>query len=109
MGYDNYGRCPMLLGSKCSIYAHRPRTCRVYDCRVFAPSGEEIEDIGKDLIANQVRQWEFRFLGGGHSARRGSKSGCEYLAKEQEELAEEFEEIGSARRSLLAIELRQLF
>jgi len=35
MGYDRDGRCPMLVGDRCSIYAHRPRTCRTYDCSVF--------------------------------------------------------------------------
>ena len=36
MGYDAHGRCPMLRADGCSIYEHRPRTCRTYDCRVFA-------------------------------------------------------------------------
>src|SRR5688572_23451385 len=34
LGYDDHGRCPMLVDEKCSIYEHRPRTCRTYDCRV---------------------------------------------------------------------------
>ena len=28
MGYDEHGRCPMLRPEGCSIYEHRPRTCR---------------------------------------------------------------------------------
>jgi hypothetical protein len=35
MGYDEQGRCPMLTDSGCSIYDHRPQTCRTYDCRIF--------------------------------------------------------------------------
>jgi hypothetical protein len=31
--------CEMLIGGQCSIYADRPLTCRVYDCRIFALSG----------------------------------------------------------------------
>lgn len=39
IGYDEHGHCPMLEGGRCSIYAHRPRTCKRYDCRVFAAAG----------------------------------------------------------------------
>lgn len=35
MGYDQNGRCPMLINVKCSIYEYRPLTCRNYDCRVL--------------------------------------------------------------------------
>ncbi|MFI5042361.1 MAG: YkgJ family cysteine cluster protein, partial [Acidimicrobiales bacterium] len=31
LGYDERGRCPMLVDARCSIYEHRPRTCRTYD------------------------------------------------------------------------------
>src|SRR5947207_512379 len=33
MGYDERGHCPMLVEGACSIYEHRPRACRTYDCR----------------------------------------------------------------------------
>ena len=59
MGYDEHGRCPMLIDGKCSIYAHRPRTCRTYDCRVFAAAGLEPDDADKALIAERVRHWRF--------------------------------------------------
>src|SRR4051794_32425896 len=39
MGYDEHGRCPMLRDHGCSIYEHRPRACRTYDCRVLAAAG----------------------------------------------------------------------
>ena len=58
MGYDEQGRCPMLVDGACSIYAHRPRTCRTYDCRVFPASGVEPDD-DKVLIAEQTRRWRF--------------------------------------------------
>jgi Fe-S-cluster containining protein len=57
MGYDEEGCCPMLVDDRCSIYAHRPRTCRVYDCRVFAATGDEIDEL--PLVAVQVRRWRF--------------------------------------------------
>jgi hypothetical protein len=56
MGYDEDGRCPMLTDVGCSIYEHRPQTCRQYDCRVFAATGVETD---KPLVAAQVAQWTF--------------------------------------------------
>jgi Fe-S-cluster containining protein len=56
LGYDEHGRCPMLVDGRCSIYAYRPRTCRTYDCRVFAAAGV---DCDKPRIAERARQWRF--------------------------------------------------
>jgi Fe-S-cluster containining protein len=61
LGYDEHGRCPMLVDGKCSIYEHRPETCRTYDCRVFSAAGIEIEDDDQALIAQRVRRWRFDF------------------------------------------------
>src|SRR3954463_13441408 len=57
LGYDERGHCPMLIDGACSIYEHRPRTCRTYDCRVFAATGVEPE--GQPSIAARVREWRF--------------------------------------------------
>ena len=57
LGFDERGRCPMLDGGgRCTIYEHRPLTCRTYDCRVFAAAG-----IGADReeIARRARRWRF--------------------------------------------------
>ena len=59
MGYDQDGRCPMLVDGACSIYAHRPRTCRVYDCRLFAALGRVNDDT--PAIATVIRSWEFTY------------------------------------------------
>jgi hypothetical protein len=100
----------MLLGTTCSIYANRPQACRVYDCRVFAACGEETDALGKDPIATQVRRWEFQFNSCEDTAAyRAVEAAARYLACEQYELADEFGEIGPARRSVLAIELHRLF
>jgi Fe-S-cluster containining protein len=55
MGYDERGHCPMLVDGACSIYDARPRTCRTYDCRVFAVS--EIVPEDQPDIAARVRAW----------------------------------------------------
>ncbi len=60
MGYNERGQCPMLIDNRCSIYEHRPRACRTYDCRVFAATGLEPDD-DKILVAQQVRRWRFSF------------------------------------------------
>lgn len=59
MGYDERGHCPMLVDDQCSIYEHRPRTCRTYDCRIFAATGTEPDGTDPDAIAVQVRRWQF--------------------------------------------------
>ncbi len=58
LGYDDRGHCPMLVDDRCSIYEHRPRTCRMYDCRVFAATGVDPE---KPDIAERVREWQFTY------------------------------------------------
>ena len=60
MGYDEDGHCPMLVDGACSIYEHRPRTCRTYDCRVFAASDLALDDPAKSGISDQVRRWQFQ-------------------------------------------------
>jgi len=59
MGYDEHGRCPMLWAEGCSIYEHRPRTCRTYDCRVFPAAGIPPDEPDKVLIAEQAARWQF--------------------------------------------------
>ena len=61
MGYDERGHCPMFVDGACSIYEHRPRTCRTYDCRVFPAAGLEPDHDGRAKIAEQVRRWRFDF------------------------------------------------
>lgn len=63
MGYDEHGRCPMLRAEGCSIYEHRPRTCRTYDCRVFPAAGVLPDEPDKALIATQAARWQFSFEG----------------------------------------------
>jgi Fe-S-cluster containining protein len=61
LGYDERGHCPMLIDDQCSIYEHRPRTCRTYDCRIFPAAGLEIDDDDKLLIARRARRWKFSY------------------------------------------------
>ncbi len=61
LGYDERGHCPMLVDGACSIYAHRPWTCRTYDCRIFAATGVELDDPAQGAIAERASRWRFGF------------------------------------------------
>jgi uncharacterized protein len=63
LGYDERGHCPMLVAGRCSIYEHRPRTCRTYDCRIFTATGLDVgaDDPAKDPIAERSRRWRFAY------------------------------------------------
>ena len=52
------GRCSQLTEAGCSVYEHRPRACRTYDCRIFAAAGVTSD---KPLIAEQALRWRFRY------------------------------------------------
>jgi Fe-S-cluster containining protein len=59
LGYDERGHCPMLVENRCSIYAHRPRACRTYDCRVFPAAGLEPDEQDLVEIGERARRWRF--------------------------------------------------
>ena len=63
LGYDESGHCPMLNDGRCSIYEHRPRACRTYDCRVFPAAGVRVDDCdpAKTQIARRASRWRFTY------------------------------------------------
>lgn len=60
LGYDAAGHCRMFDGRGCSIYAHRPDTCRTYDCRIFAAAGMDAGE-GRRMINERVASWRFDY------------------------------------------------
>lgn len=60
MGFREDGRCPFMNAGKCDIYAERPRTCRDYDCRIYAAAGL-VPDGNRSVIEQRVRTWQFTF------------------------------------------------
>lgn len=105
MGYDDRGCCPMLRDSPdsaggCSIYAHRPQACRVYDCRVFAATGV-VPD--QPLVAERAEQWVFR---AGEEDRRAVRAAAAFLADHPELLPTDSP---AAQRAIAAIEVHDLF
>ena len=61
LGYGEDGQCPMLVDEKCSIYEHRPQTCRNYDCRIFPAAGIAAAEDDKALITQRTRRWKFSY------------------------------------------------
>jgi hypothetical protein len=67
LGYDERGHCPMLVEGRCSIYEHRPRACRTYDCRVFPAADLAVDatddggGAGQAAIAHQAGRWRFSY------------------------------------------------
>ena len=61
LGYFEGGCCPMLMDDRCSIYGHRPLTCRSYDCRIFTAAGIAAGEDDKALITQRVQRWKFSY------------------------------------------------
>ena len=61
LGYDERGHCPLLVEGGCSIYEHRPRACRTYDCRIFPAAGVAIDEPGRRRLALRVERWRFSY------------------------------------------------
>ena len=104
LGYDERGHCPMLVDDRCSIYADRPRTCRTYDCRVFAATGVRPED--KPLVAAQAERWQF--VG---PTERGDamRAAARWLAEHADSLPERVAPRTATQLAVLAVEVHEAF
>lgn len=113
LGYDEHGHCPMLGDGGCSIYIHRPRTCRSYDCRVFPAAGLDADaggDATKVDIARRARRWRFRVASDGDRARLDAvRAAAAFLREHREELADGSLPSDPTRLAVLAVELHDLF
>jgi hypothetical protein len=78
MGPDAKGHCPMFGASGCSIYSHRPDTCRTYDCRIFAAAGMNAGD-GRPVINERVARWRFEFTDAGRTEQRAVSAAAGFL------------------------------
>jgi len=100
----------MLGESGCSIYEHRPRACRVYDCRVFAATGVEVDEPAKSGIARRSRRWRFSFGSPDAEVRASAvRAAAAFLDARPAELPGDGRPLAPTRRAVLAIELADLF
>ncbi|HKY16538.1 MAG TPA: hypothetical protein VJM33_16545, partial [Microthrixaceae bacterium] len=109
LGYDEEGRCPMLVDGRCSIYAHRPRTCRTYDCRIFPAAGVE-PDPDQPAIAAQVARWRFDHPSDGDRAEhRAVRTAATVIAAHPEIVDAEHAPASATRLAVQAVALHDLF
>ncbi len=106
LGYDERGHCPMLVGGQCSIYQHRPRTCRTYDCRIFPATGVEIHDPAKVEIGRQARRWRFDFpTEDDRTQQRAVRAAVSFLRQPADDVAP----ISETQLAVQAIEIHARF
>jgi uncharacterized protein len=110
MGYNERGECPMLQQGKCSIYEHRPQTCRDYDCRLFAATGITLNESALAEVAARARRWKFRYRGhaarGEHAAVRAT---ADYLRNNRERFPKGTVPANATQLAVLAIKVYEVF
>jgi hypothetical protein len=110
LGYDQRGHCPMLIDNQCSIYEHRPRTCRTYDCRVLPATGIELRGSRTSLIAGRTRRWRFRFPSQSDAAEyEAIRSAAAFLVEHRGHLPDPARPVTETQLAVLAIEVHHLF
>lgn len=109
LGFDEKGRCPMFGPQGCSIYSRRPRTCRVYDCRIFAATGIPA-GADKQLVGERAQRWQFDFTTpedtGMYSAVRNA---ARFLEERAGLLPRGFVPVNTTQRAMLALSLHDVF
>lgn len=110
MGFKRDGKCPMLSGRGCKVYDARPRTCRLYDCRIFPAAGILDVGEGKEAITRQAGRWKFLFPSPedlrSHEAVR---SAARFLAGHASSFPEGFVPSNPTQLAILAIRVHGVF
>jgi hypothetical protein len=109
LGYDEHGRCPMLIDGRCSIYAHRPRTCRTYDCRVLSAAGVDVSS-DKPLVAGRADRWRFSYPDTiDRTAHDAVRAAARFLQDEGDTLSPGTIPTSPTQRAVLAVEIHRAF
>lgn len=110
LGYDERGHCPMLVDDRCSIYQHRPQTCRTYDCRVFPAAGLSLRDETKVLIGRRAQRWRFGYPAeADETAHRAIRAAAAFLDEHPDVVAGGAGAMNATQQAVLAIEIHQVF
>jgi uncharacterized protein len=106
MGYDEKGRCPMLINNSCSIYAHRPLTCRNYDCRIFSAAGISPDDEETAVRSREMPLWRFSYPEERDRIQHAAvKAASQFLQQHAHELPAELVPGNAIQSALLAIKV----
>lgn len=110
LGYDEHGRCPMLIDGACSIYDDRPTACRVYDCRIFPAAGVEPDDAGKVAIARRARRWRFSYPGEADRAEHDAvRAASRFVREHADVLPPDVVPHNPTQHAVFVIELHDVF
>jgi Fe-S-cluster containining protein len=108
IGYDEKGHCAFFKGNACSIYAHRPRVCRAYDCRVFPATG--LSEDGKPAIARQAERWRFAFPSAEDERQfEAARAAARFLREHAADFPEGFLPSQATQLAALALRIRSVF
>jgi Fe-S-cluster containining protein len=109
LGYDERGHCPLLVDGRCSIYEHRPRTCRTYDCRIFPAAGVTVE-APQVLVAERARRWRFAYAGDADRVRHEAvQAAAAFLRDHAGRLPNGTVPTTPTQRAVLAIQVHDVF
>jgi Fe-S-cluster containining protein len=110
LGYDERGHCPMLRDGRCSIYPHRPRACRTYDCRVFPAAGTEPRSASQAQISSRAARWRFAYPTEADRTRHEAvRAAARFLATHADLVEHGTSPPDATRVALLALEVHHLF
>ena len=110
MGYDARGRCPMLTDKGCTIYTHRPVTCRTFDCRVFAATGIPFNDTNGTRITERAARWRFTYPEDTDLIEHAAlKKAAEFMRENAGLFPEGFIPRNDAQFAVLAVRVYELF
>jgi uncharacterized protein len=110
LGYDDQGRCPMLINNRCSIYEDRPRTCRTYDCRIFSAAGLVPQEKDKVLIAGQGQRWSFTYATRDDEIRHAAvRVASLWIAKHTQDVPRETVPANTTQHAVMAFRIHGAF
>jgi len=110
MGYNEQGACPMLIDERCSIYEHRPQTCRDYDCRIFTATNIAAGDGVKAEVNEQAARWQFEYAQETDRLKQSAVSAAiNFLAEHCALFEQDLLPTNPTQIALLAISIHHLF
>jgi hypothetical protein len=110
LGYTEEGHCPMLVDDRCTVYEHRPRACRAYDCRVFTATGVAPDAELQPAVAARVGRWRFDVVDADDRAVLAAlQAAGRWVEQHGATLAPAVAPVTAVQRALLALELHGAF